>query len=142
MRIGLVACGKTKRDRATPAHELYISTLFHKASAYAAETYDRWYILSAKHHLLEPDQLIAPYDDSLKGRGAARRKEWASEVCEQICKRYPPNRAPTPEFYLHAGADYSRFLADCLRSNGYVTHVPLAGLGIGQQLHWYSVRGY
>ncbi len=142
MRIGLVACGKTKRDRAAPARELYTSTLFHKASAYAAETYDRWYILSAKHHLLEPEQLIAPYDLSLKGLRIDQRMAWALEVCDQLRKRYPPNQAVRPEFYLHAGADYREFLADCLRSNGYVAHAPLTGLSIGPQLHWYLVRGY
>lgn len=142
MRIGLVACGKAKHDRPAPAHELYTSGLFQKASAYAAETYDRWYILSAKHHLLEPGQVIAPYDLSLKGLSTTQRKAWAMAVCAQLCEQYPPNRAPQPEFYLHAGADYREFLADCLRSNGYVAHVPLAGLSIGRQLHWYSARGY
>ncbi len=142
MKIGLVACSKTKRDHAALASEMYTSTLFHKASAYTAGIYDRWYILSAKHHLLEPGQMIAPYDLSLKELDIARREEWAIEVCGQLRKLYPPTREPRPEFYLHAGANYREFLVDCLRSNGYPTDVPLAGLGIGKQLQWYTARGY
>jgi hypothetical protein len=142
MRIGLVACGKTKLDREAHASEMYISALFRKASAYAAETYDRWYILSAKHHLLEPGQMIVPYELSLKGLGVAQRKAWAMEVCGQVRKQFPPDQAPRPEFYLHAGADYREFLIGCLRSNGYLAHVPLVGLGIGKQFQWYSARGY
>ncbi|WP_395858435.1 DUF6884 domain-containing protein [Arthrobacter sp. KBS0702] len=36
--------------------------MFKKASAYAELTCDRWYILSAKHGLLHPDEIIQPYD--------------------------------------------------------------------------------
>ena len=142
MRIGLVSCGKAKRDRAAPARALYTSTLFRKASAYAADTYDGWYILSAKYHLLEPGQVISPYDLSLKELDADRRRLWARKVCSQLRERYPPDRAPGPEFYLHAGADYSELLADCLRAHGYAAHIPLAGYGLGQRLHWYTVHGY
>lgn len=142
MRIGLVACAKTKRDASAPAKDLYISQLFQKASSYAAQTYDRWYILSAKHHLLDPEQLIAPYDLTLKGMPVAQRRAWAQVVCGQLRELYPLKQTPRAEFYFHAGADYREFLADCLHANGFVTHVPLSGLSIGQQLHWYSVRGY
>lgn len=142
MRIGLVACGKKKRDYATPAREHYISTLFCKASTYAAETYDYWHILSAKYHLLDLGQLIAPYDLILKSLGVVQRKAWALDVCSQLRERYPPNPAMKTEFYFHAGATYREFLADCLYSNGYAVQAPLAGLSIGQQLHWYSARGY
>ena len=35
LHIGLVACGRTKADRPTPARELYVSPLFRAARAYA-----------------------------------------------------------------------------------------------------------
>jgi hypothetical protein len=142
MRIGLVSCGKAKCDHAAPASDLYTSTLFRKVSAYAAESYDGWSILSAKHHLLEPAQVIAPYDLSLKELGTAQRKVWATQVCRQLRERYPPDGASRPEFYLHAGAGYRQLLVDYLHEHGYAVHVPLVGLGIGQQLQWYTVRGY
>lgn len=138
MRIGLVACGKVKRDRAVPARELYTSSLFQKASAYAAKNYDFWYILSAKHHLLDPERMIAPYDVTLKRMNAAQRRAWATEVCRQLREQYPLSAATHVEFYFHAGMNYRRYLVDCLRSNGFVSHAPLEGLAIGKQLQWYS----
>ncbi|HZC05096.1 MAG TPA: hypothetical protein VE338_05590, partial [Ktedonobacterales bacterium] len=81
MRIGLVACGKAKLDHTAPANELYTSPLFRKASAYAAANYDCWYIFSAKHQLLDPHHVIAPYDVTLKEMDATRRRAWAMGVC-------------------------------------------------------------
>ena len=54
--IGLISCTKSKRDEPAPPRDLYEpSTLFQKAREYCENTYDEWYILSAKHGLLDPD---------------------------------------------------------------------------------------
>lgn len=63
--VGLVGCASQKLRRAAPARELYVSQLFKKASAYAEKTCDRWYILSAKHGLVHPDEVLEPYDVKL-----------------------------------------------------------------------------
>ncbi len=44
------------------ALEPYVSQLFKKASAYAELTCDSWYVLSAKHGPVHPDEVIEPYD--------------------------------------------------------------------------------
>lgn len=78
--IALVACGKAKLDRAAPARDLYIGNLFRAARAHVeAASYDTWYILSAKHHLVHPDTVIAPYDYRLPKR-ASVREAWARAV--------------------------------------------------------------
>jgi hypothetical protein len=56
MEIGLVSCTKSKREHAAPPQDLYDeSAFFRKARQYARANHDDWYILSAKHGLLEPD---------------------------------------------------------------------------------------
>lgn len=52
--VGLVGCTSQKLKRPAPARELYVSSLFKKASAFAERSCDRWYVLSAKHGLLHP----------------------------------------------------------------------------------------
>jgi hypothetical protein len=60
MRVGLVGCVKTKQPRVAPAQELYTSPLFRRRRAWVERTCDRWFILSAKHGLVEPGRVLAP----------------------------------------------------------------------------------
>jgi hypothetical protein len=66
--IGLVACSRLKSDRPLPARELSVSPVFRATSAYAERRYgsDRWLILSARHGLVHPDQMLAPYELGLR----------------------------------------------------------------------------
>ncbi len=134
MRIALVACGKGKRDHPAPARDLYSGALFRKASAYCEATYDRWYILSAKHGLVDPETVVAPYDLSLSHLDRAERGAWAERVAEDLRRLDVLDAA----FFLHAGEKYARPLEPLLGE----AHRPLRGLGIGKQLAWYRARGY
>lgn len=133
MRVGLVACGKGRRAAPAAAQDFYTGTLFRKASAYCAETYDDWYILSPKHGLITPDTVIAPYDLSLRVLSADERRAWARRVLAQIRERGLGDAT----FFLHAGQRYAEHLVPVLHAER-----PLAGLGIGQQLAWYIRQGY
>lgn len=84
--VGLVACGKRKQDHPAPAAELYCGDLFRKACAYARFAYDDWFILSAKHGLVPPDTILAPYDLSLRHLNARERREWADRVLAQTSR--------------------------------------------------------
>ena len=44
---------------------MYISDLFIKARRYVETHYDKWFILSAKYHLVEPETSMEPYDETL-----------------------------------------------------------------------------
>lgn len=133
MRIGLVGCGKGKRAEPAAARRLYTGALFRKASAYCVENYDAWYILSAKHGLLEPDTALAPYDLSLRMLTADERRAWGERVLGQIEERAFRDAA----FFIHAGQRYAEHLETALRAER-----PLRGLGIGRRLAWYTGRGY
>src|SRR4051794_13170880 len=106
MKIGLVACGKTKLPVAALAQDLYQGALFKKASAYCERTYDRWFILSAKYGLLDPDRVIEPYDRTLKTMTREERVGWAAKVLEQIAAV----NLPDATYFFHAGQRYREFL--------------------------------
>jgi hypothetical protein len=81
-RIGLVGCVKTKRSFASPGKDLYASPLFRGRRRYVEASCDRWFVLSALHGLVAPDEVLEPYDVTLSGgagltvappRAAARR---------------------------------------------------------------------
>lgn len=58
-RIALIACASKKKPYRAKARELYDSDLFRLSLRFAEEMEpDEIYILSAKHGLLHPDQVI------------------------------------------------------------------------------------
>jgi hypothetical protein len=68
-----VACSGKKTETAAPARELYLGQLFKKSVAYieavdpgAVDPGAPWFILSALHALVLPDEVIAPYEYRLK----------------------------------------------------------------------------
>jgi hypothetical protein len=135
-RIGLVACVKQKRAPKSQAKDLYVSELFVKARKYSETHYNRWFILSAKYRLVEPETCIEPYDETLNDKTAAERREWSEAVSDQIAQKFPS--PTTVELYFHAGTKYREFLIPLLTKAGYSCKVPLQGLRIGEQLAWYK----
>lgn len=81
--IALVACAAAKVQSAA-AKDLYVSSLFRKSRTFAERNADSWYILSAKHGLVSPDQVIEPYDLTLNRMPIADRRPWAAHVNRQL----------------------------------------------------------
>ncbi|GGB09213.1 hypothetical protein GCM10011491_41470 [Brucella endophytica] len=132
--IFLVSCVKQKRSEAAPAASLYISDWFRKARAYVEDTGLPWFILSAEHGLLNPAQVIEPYERTLADMRAIERRAWGDRVIEQIKAEIGP--APLPLIFL-AGRLYREPLAAWAGSRAVV---PMQGLGIGQQKAWLTTK--
>ena len=130
----LVSCVSVKQPGAAPARDLYVSTWFLKARACVEALGCSWYILSAKYGLLDPGSTIVPYDETLKTMSADRRRNWARGVIEDLAPRLKDVDSVT----IFAGMAYREFLEPELLGWGVELHVPMQGLGIGQQLSWLS----
>ena len=135
-RACLVACARTKREHPAPAADLYISPLFQKARVFAEDSFDRWYILSAKHGLLEPTEVIPPYDETLKRMTVRQRNAWAHAVFAKIAEKV----VLPADLTVVGGNVYRAQLVPLLQRAGYRVDVPLAGLSIGRQLQWLNAR--
>lgn len=130
-RIGLVSCSKAKLARRAPARELYsASDLFRKASQYCDSRCDAWYVLSAKYGLVHPDDVIEPYDVTLKTMARPDMRRWGQKVARQLREL----GAATLE--AHAGRDYVWPLEEA----GVNLETPLQGLSIGHRKRWYLER--
>lgn len=124
----LVACCSRKLDSAAPARDLYQGALFKFSAAYCQRHGFRWAILSAKLGLVEPEQVVEPYEARLSGRRVDQAL-WAERVFDSLRLAGLPGRV----IFL-AGSDYRRELGARLAVAGVECQAPLAGLGIGQQL--------
>ncbi len=131
----LVGCVKGKLSHAAPARELYTSDLFRKRKAYAESRRCPWFILSAEHGLVRPDQLLAPYDRALKSQSVEYRRAWGERVATRLHEELDGLQGHVVE--VHAGAAYADAIRTGCERAGAVVVTPLAGLSQGQQLAWY-----
>jgi hypothetical protein len=86
--IYLVACAATKSAVECPAENLYKSALFRKSRAYVVgllEEGDARFVLSARHGLVQPDDAIAPYNQTLNAMKKPERQEWSRKVLQNLC---------------------------------------------------------
>jgi hypothetical protein len=130
--VYLVSCVVRKRERECAARDLYISDWFRKARRYAEASGRPWFILSAEHGLVGPDQVIAPYERTLNTMRVAARRAWAKRVAGQLAGA----TADLSRVVFLAGARYREFLAEHLAGRGIEVTVPMEGLRIGEQLSW------
>ncbi|SVD99892.1 uncharacterized protein METZ01_LOCUS452746 [marine metagenome] len=136
-RIGLVGCVAKKRRTSHLAQELYVSQLFTGRRSYVEQTCDEWWVLSAKHLLVHPLQVLVPYNQALSTAGRGDRRRWAARVLVVIGKRICPR--PGDVFEIHAGAEYRDFgLVEGLTQQGCLVDVPTQGKRIGEQLRFYK----
>lgn len=130
--IVLVACASTKLETQAKAKDLYTSELFKKSREYAERIGDIWLILSAKHHLLDPETLTTPYDRTLNMMNTSARSFWALTVANKLT----PKINPGDRVIFLAGVKYRESLIYPCTQAGASVECPLAGLGIGQQLQF------
>ena len=130
--VCFVSCVGAKQTTPAPAQDLYQSDWFTKARAYAEAIATQWFILSAKHGLVRPDEVIEPYEQTLNTMGIADRRHWARRVQGQMDEHMPD----ADRIVVLAGERYREFLMDYLRRRAATVDVPMAGLRIGEQLSW------
>lgn len=131
----LLGCVKTKQGSPAPAEDLYTSPLFQKRRAYAERSGATWFILSALHGLLLPDELVEPYDMALADQDSSYRQRWGKRVLASLSERLVLEGLTVE---IHAGAAYVDAIEPGLRGLGARVVVPLRGLNQGQHLAWYG----
>lgn len=124
VRIALVGCGKAKMTTPQPAKDLYIGPLFKAARAYAEQQCDDWVILSARHGVVLPDEVIEPYDQRLSSMRLRDQEDWARKANRQLRYRY---RGLQVQFIGLAGEEYLDWLG------GEIIE-PLKGMGVGTRI--------
>jgi len=134
--IGLVACVSKKQPHPCPACELYESPLFKKARQYIEGRCKSWFILSARHGLVPPEQIIAPYEDTLNRKTIEERRIWTGKVWTSLSEFLMPG----DRVIVLAGNRYREFLVSLIEKHHCTVDIPMAGLSIGRQLQWLTQR--
>lgn len=133
VHVALIGCVAQKLSRPAPAGELYTSPLFRYRLAWAGQHADQVFVLSARYHLVELDQVLQPYDASLNTAPKEERLAWSATVWGQLHQVFDVAEC---RFTLLAGKAYITYLRQWLRVTAAACETPLQGLSIGQQLQW------
>jgi hypothetical protein len=128
--VGLLACSKQKLEHRAPARELYCSQLFKKSLRYLDCHTMEVAVISAKYGIVLADDERDPYDQTLNEMTRAERDEWALGVRRELLEHWDPKQ----RFLFLGGREYLRPL------RGLHVHDPLAGMQIGERLHWLTER--
>jgi len=137
--IGLVSCVKTKQETPAVPKDLYTSSYFSKMRSYAEKYHDEWFILSAKHGLINPEgDPIDPYDFTLRDVSREERREWAQQVFEELEERKLLDEGTT--LVIYAGKAYYQELLPLLEETAVMIEIAAEGLRFGETQAWYKER--
>ena len=131
--IVFLSCVAEKNDHRCAAKDLYISPLFQKSYAYAQQLNpDHIYILSAKYYLLELDDVISPYNLTLKDMDAESKRIWADKVVEKMKEK---SIDFNEDVVFLTGTVYYQYLLDYFPNHSLPFAEAELG-GIGYILQW------
>jgi hypothetical protein len=134
--IVLIGCVRTKLSTAAVAADLFASPLFAGRRRYAVGCGRPWYILSAKYGLLDPGDVIGPYDVYLADQSPGYQAAWGDFVVAQLEQAVGGLSGRVVE--VHAGNAYVQPLRAPLAARRAELATPVAHLRQGEQLAWYN----
>lgn len=127
-KIVLISCVSKKLKQKSKTKDLYISSLFKHCLKYAFSLKpDKIYVLSAKYGLLDLEQEVEPYEQTLNNMKKEARIKWAKDIIDNLKKE---TNLQEDEFIFLAGKKYRVFLIPNIKKY----KIPMEGLGIGKQL--------
>jgi len=122
-RITLIQCTASKRDEPALAEDMYDPSAYFRAMrSWAKDRGDSWFILSAKHGLVAPDNRLKPYDE----RGLTTQQ--AKEIAEEL------HGKGVDTVHITAGRDYTNPLIPELERWGIDVVNHFAGQRIGERM--------
>ena len=127
-KVVLISCVKSKLKVPAKVKDLYTSTLFQYTLRYARKLKpDAIYVLSAKHGLLDLEQIIAPYEMTLITMSEEEKKAWSRKVLDSLQKKADLD---SDMFVFLAGVNYRKYLIPELKH----FEIPFEGMPFGTQL--------
>jgi hypothetical protein len=114
-RVVLVGSSGETATTPRPAAELFESPGFVAARERAARSGHRWFVVSARHGLLDPDDVVGPFDDQLGDRSLGYRVAWGEWVAAQLAERMWLSGVVVE---VHGGVDFAQPLRQPLGRRG------------------------
>ena len=136
MKVAVISCGSKKNNNIgkTKAKDLYIGLMFKWARRFVESNYPNWCILSAKYHVLLPDDEVDYYNQYLGDLSKKEKAEWSKIVFDELVTKFPKNT----QFDFYTSAEYYKDLIPLLDKANIKYTTELEGLGLGYKLQWFK----
>lgn len=121
-RVVLLGSSGAVAAAPAPAAELYRSPGFAAAREEAVRSGCRWFVLSSRHGLLEPGDVVRPVDDQLGDHSVGYRTAWGGWVAAQLAERMWLAGVVVE---VHGGIDFAQPLRQPLARRGAALELPL-----------------
>ena len=123
-RVVLAGSSGSAADQPCPAGEMFLSDGFSRAREHARRSRVPWFVLSAKHGLLDPGEVISPHGVQIDDQPAGYRTAWGEWVVAQLADRLQLDGVVVE---VHGGVDFAQPLRQPLADRGAVLEIPLPG---------------
>ena len=123
-RVALIGSSGASAEEPKAAGEMFCSDGFARAREHARHSRLPWFVLSAKHGLLDPGEVISPYGSHIDDQPSAYRAAWAEWVVAQLADRVQLDGVVVE---VHGGVDFAQPLRQPLARRGAVLEIPLPG---------------
>jgi hypothetical protein len=123
-RLVLVGSSGATAGEPVPAARLFTSPGFARARDAAVRARLPWFVLSARHGLLEPEDVVGPSDAQIGDQSAGYRTAWGAWVVAQLAERV---RLDGVVVEVHGGVDFAQPLRGPLARRGAALEIPLPG---------------
>jgi hypothetical protein len=123
-RVALIGSSGATEDDPRPAGELFRSDGFARAREHARDSRLPWFVLSAKHGLLDPGEVVSPHGVQIDDQPAGYRTAWGEWVVAQLADRLQLDGVVVE---VHGGVDFAQPLRQPLARRGAVLEIPLPG---------------
>jgi hypothetical protein len=121
-RVVLIGSSGAMGDAPGPAGDLFSSAGFARAREHAERLGYPWFVLSAKHGLLEPGDVVGPFDLQFGDQPVGYRTAWGEWVAAQLADRL---RLQDVVVEVHGGVDFAQPLRKPLARRGAALELPL-----------------
>lgn len=116
LRVGLVTCTRHKASKASRARDLYgVNKEFVVNVEFAEQHYEKTYVVSARHGLVDLEQWLEPYDRALVDFDQDERCGWATFITANL---KADGITESHTVYIHADGLYREYLEMALRAAG------------------------
>lgn len=126
--LAVMNCASKKLSYTAPAKELYTGTVFKVIQKYCETNFRYYCIISAKHGMLLPTDIIDPYELYIADLDTCQQQTLFKECAKKIKKTFPQ----CDQLYFYTTSQYS-LLADYVDGTVYF---PISHLHGRQKLHY------
>jgi hypothetical protein len=138
-RVVLIASSGATAKQPHPAATLFVSPGFEVARDHAVRSGHPWFVLSAKHGLLDPGDVVGPFDVQISDQASGYRATWGEWVVAQLASRVQLQDAVVE---VHGGVDFAQPLRAPLTRRGAQLDIPLPGVWRESEPGWTPGTGW